>query len=104
MPQHGHNQQQQYGHNQQQQHHQRQGGWISRGNARQRGRSRGGYNKPPQGGAPGANQQNQQGGKPKNTLKFDNDYDFEEANTHFEELIRNKLGKVRFRTVSLPLT
>lgn len=57
---------------------------------RQRGRSRGGY-KPPQGGG---GQANQQGNKPKNTLKFDNDYDFEEANTHFEEMIRNKMGKV----------
>lgn len=76
---------------QQQYPRQRQGGWIPRGNVRQRGRSRGGF-KPPQTGTTA--QATQPGSKPKNTLKFDNDYDFEEANTHFEEMIRNKLGKV----------
>ncbi|KAI4471820.1 scd6 protein-related [Holotrichia oblita] len=85
--------QQQRNHTQQQQYpRQRQGGWIPRGNVRQRGRSRGGYKPPQTGPAP---QANQQGNKPKNTLKFDNDYDFEEANTHFEEMIRNKLGKMK---------
>lgn len=32
--------------------------------------------------------------KPKNTLKFDSEYDFEQANTEFEEL-RSKLAKVK---------
>lgn len=34
------------------------------------------------------------GPRPKNTLKFDNDYDFEEANTHFEEL-RSQFVKLK---------
>lgn len=38
---------------------------------------------------------NQPGGpKPKSTLKFENDYDFEQANTEFEEL-RSKLAKTK---------
>lgn len=52
------------------------GGWVNRGNMRGRGgRGRGGF------------RANQTGNvaKPK-TLKFDNDYDFEQANTQFEEL------------------
>lgn len=54
------------------------GGWINRGNMRGRGgRGRGGFR---------TNQANNTGAKPKNTLKFDNDYDFEQANTEFEEL------------------
>lgn len=53
---------------------------------RARGRPRGGSGFRP-------NQPNQ-GNKVKNTLKFDNDYDFEQANTEFEEL-RSQLGKVR---------
>lgn len=88
-----HQSQQQRPYHQYQQHNQRQGGWIPRGAPRQRGRPRGGY-RPPQGG----NQPNHQGGKPKNTLKFENDYDFEEANTHFEEL-RSQLGKVGYNLV-----
>jgi len=56
------------------------GGWINhaRGNMRGRGgRGRGGFR---------TNQTGNAGTKPKNTLKFDNDYDFEQANTEFEEL------------------
>lgn len=54
------------------------GGWVNRGNMRGRGgRGRGGFR---------TNQTNNAGAKPKNTLKFDNDYDFEQANTEFEEL------------------
>lgn len=71
------------------------GGWIQRGPPRPRGnRARGG-----QGGYRPMNQNqgglhpNQQGGKKKNTLKFDNDYDFDKANTEFEEL-RSQLTKV----------
>lgn len=73
--------------NQNSQNNQRQGGWTQRGQMRQRGRSRGNY-KPP-------GQPSQQGGKPK-TLKFEKDYDFEQANTKFEEL-RSQLGKVIVR-------
>lgn len=52
------------------------GVWMNRGNMRGRGRGRGGFR----------NQPGNAGAKPKNTLKFDNDYDFEQANTEFEEL------------------
>lgn len=56
-----------------------QGGWVNRGNMRGRGggRGRGNFRTIQVGNA---------GAKPKNTLKFDNDYDFEQANTEFEEL------------------
>lgn len=71
--------------NQNIQQHQRQMGWPQRGGQmRQRGRPRGGY-KP-------SGQPNQQGAKSK-PLKFENDFDFEQANTKFEEL-RSQLGKV----------
>lgn len=65
---------------------QNRGGWVPRGNSRQRGsRSRG----PPK-------QFNRPGGPPpkKNTLKFDGDYDFDKANTEFEEL-RSRFVKVK---------
>ncbi|XP_044010502.1 protein LSM14 homolog B-like isoform X2 [Aphidius gifuensis] len=92
-------------HQQQQQQHQRgggnnnnnnnnRGGWIPRsGNnmQQQRGRGRG------SGGRGGVFRTNQQGNnatKPKNTLKFENDYDFEQANTEFEEL-RLRLAKTK---------
>ncbi|KAL0107571.1 hypothetical protein PUN28_014706 [Cardiocondyla obscurior] len=63
------------------------GGWINRGNMRGRGGrgGRGGFR---------TNQTNNAGAKPKNTLKFDNDYDFEQANTEFEEL-RSQLAKTK---------
>lgn len=54
------------------------GGWVHRGNVRGRGRGRGGFRSNTQPGNTGV--------KPKNTLKFDNDYDFEQANTEFETL------------------
>ena len=60
------------------------GGWMNRGNMRGRGRGRGGFR----------NQPGNAGAKPKNTLKFDNDYDFEQANTQFEEL-RSQLAKTK---------
>lgn len=41
--------------------------------------------------------QGQTNAKPKNTLKFDNDYDFEQANTEFEEL-RSQLTKLKVST------
>lgn len=40
----------------------------------------------PRGGRGTFRLQQATGLKPKNTLKFDNDYDFEQANTEFEEL------------------
>lgn len=52
-------------------------------------RGRGGMFRPPQG-----TQNATPGSKPKSTLKFDNDYDFEQANTEFEEL-RSQLAKVK---------
>ncbi|XP_076281417.1 LSM14 family protein trailer hitch isoform X2 [Lasioglossum baleicum] len=58
--------------------------WMNRGNMRGRGRGRGGFR----------NQPGNAGAKPKNTLKFDNDYDFEQANTEFEEL-RSQLAKTK---------
>lgn len=62
------------------------GGWVNRGNMRGRGgRGRGGFR---------TNQAGNAGAKPKNTLKFDNDYDFEQANTEFEEL-RSKFAKTK---------
>ncbi|CAL1676222.1 unnamed protein product [Lasius platythorax] len=64
-----------------------QGGWVNRGNMRGRGGNRGRGNfRTMQAGNAGA--------KPKNTLKFDNDYDFEQANTEFEEL-RSQLAKTK---------
>lgn len=61
------------------------GGWMNRGNMRGRGRGRGGFRN---------NQPGNTGAKPKNTLTFDNDYDFEQANTKFEEL-RSQLAKTK---------
>lgn len=72
------------------------GGWIQRGPPRPRGGNRprggqGGYR--PMNQNQGGLNPNQQGGRKKNTLKFDNDYDFDKANTEFEEL-RSQLSKV----------
>ncbi|XP_043287380.1 protein LSM14 homolog B isoform X2 [Venturia canescens] len=65
------------------------GGWIARGGNMRGGRgSRGGR------GVYRTNQPGNTGAKPKNTLKFDNDYDFEQANTEFEEL-RSRLAKAK---------
>uniref|UniRef100_A0A6M2DUL7 Uncharacterized protein n=1 Tax=Xenopsylla cheopis TaxID=163159 RepID=A0A6M2DUL7_XENCH len=72
-----------------QQQGQNQRGQTNQRNNRQRGRGRGGL----QGNY---RQQNTSasGPRPKNTLKFENDYDFEEANTQFEEL-RSQFGKLK---------
>ncbi|XP_011297907.1 protein LSM14 homolog A isoform X2 [Fopius arisanus] len=64
------------------------GGWIPRGNIA-RGRGRGG-----RGGVFRSNQPGNAIEKPTNTLTFDNDYDFEQANTEFEEL-RSRLAKTK---------
>ncbi|CAH1130005.1 unnamed protein product [Ceutorhynchus assimilis] len=67
------------------------GGWNQqRGIARGRGRGKGAPFRP--GGATPGQQGGQQGNK--KTLKFDSEYDFEQANTEFEEL-RCKLAKVK---------
>ncbi|XP_033220424.1 protein LSM14 homolog B isoform X2 [Belonocnema kinseyi] len=63
------------------------GGWVNRGGSNMRGRGRGR-------GTFRNNQPGNTGAKPKNTLKFDNDYDFEQANTEFEEL-RSQLAKTK---------
>lgn len=64
-------------------------GWVQRGGrGGGRGRGRGGYN-----GRPGG-QQGMGGQRPKNILKFENDYDFEQANTEFDK-IRTQLAKVK---------
>ncbi|KAF7282728.1 hypothetical protein GWI33_002119 [Rhynchophorus ferrugineus] len=75
-------------HQNNQQGYQQRGGWNNQRNmTRGRGRSRGGpFRSGGQSGQIGANK--------KNTLKFDKDYDFEQANTAFEEL-KNKLAKVK---------
>ncbi|XP_034251093.1 protein LSM14 homolog B-B isoform X7 [Thrips palmi] len=89
--------------NQRNQHQQNRGGWVNnRGMVRQRGRGRGGQNPNFQrapGQQSGQNQQQPQQAAPgaqreKKTLKFEGDYDFEQANTEFEEL-RSKLAKAK---------
>ncbi|XP_045464028.1 protein LSM14 homolog B-A isoform X6 [Harmonia axyridis] len=78
------------------------GGWIQRGPPRPRGGNRprggqGGYR--PMNQNQGGLNPNQQGGRKKNTLKFDNDYDFDKANTEFEEL-RSQLSKLKIDEAS----
>lgn len=78
------------------------GGWVNRGGRGgagpgMRGRGRGGapgtFNR-----APGSGPQNQQqtnaNANKKNTLKFDEEYDFDKANSEFEEL-RSKTAKLK---------
>ncbi|XP_028147856.1 protein LSM14 homolog B isoform X2 [Diabrotica virgifera virgifera] len=76
-----------------QQHYQQhpRGNWVNnRGPMRMRGRGQRG---------PGyRNNMGVGGNRPRNTLKFDNDYDFEQANTEFEEL-RSQLGKLKIDEV-----
>ncbi|KAJ9592844.1 hypothetical protein L9F63_015487, partial [Diploptera punctata] len=69
------------------------GGWVNRGGMR-RGRGRGGtggFNR-----QQGIGQQPTGGPKPKNALKFESDYDFEQANEEFDkvriELAKTKIG------------
>lgn len=64
-------------------------GGMRRGRGRG-GPSSGGFNRPPGSGQ----QQTGTGGKPKNTLKFENDFDFEQANKEFDTL-RNQLAKTK---------
>ncbi|CAH1165731.1 unnamed protein product [Phyllotreta striolata] len=77
---------------QQQQYNSPRGNWSNRGPMRNWSRPKGGApgyrNNAPVGGDGGG------GGRPRNMLKFDNDYDFEQANTEFEELM-SQLGKVK---------
>jgi protein LSM14 len=74
------------------------GGWVNRGGVR-RGRGRGGtsgsgFNRPVGSGQ----QQGGTSGKLKNTLKFENDFDFEQANKEFDslrsQLAKTKIGKI----------
>lgn len=44
--------------------------------------------------APGSQQQNNSNPTKKNTLKFDEEYDFDKANSEFEEL-KNKTAKLK---------
>ncbi|XP_065160243.1 protein LSM14 homolog car-1-like isoform X3 [Atheta coriaria] len=100
------------GQHQQQHHHQmqqqqRQGNWVPRGPMRQRARGRprggGGNFGGPQGSngfKPTNRQQGQgQGGKPK--ITFDKEYDFEQANTQFEEMC-GKLAKTKLEDTPKP--
>jgi protein LSM14 len=73
---------------------------MNRGGIR-RGRGRGGtlgggFSRPPGSGQ----QQIGSSGKPKNTLKFENDFDFEQANKEFDtlrsQLAKTKIGKLLF--------
>lgn len=84
--QHNYQHQQSYSNQGYHQNQNQRGNWMNnRGPMRMRGRTRGtGYRNNPSGNAP----------RSRNTLKFDNDYDFEQANTEFEEL-RSQLGKVK---------
>lgn len=100
---HGHNQ------NMRNQNQRGQGGWQmqQRGGPMRGGRGAGGGSGGGGGGlnnrAPRPNNfRNQQLGapKPKNRLKFENDYDFEQANTEFEEL-RSQLSKVKIDGVEI---
>jgi len=80
------------------------GGWIQRGPPRSRGnRPRGGQGYRPMNQNQTGLNPNQQGGKKKNTLKFDNDYDFDKANTEFEEL-RSQLSKLKVDEASTAVT
>jgi protein LSM14 len=70
-------------------------GGVRRGRGRS-GTSGSGFNRPLGSGQ----QQTGTGGKPKNTLKFENDFDFEQANKEFDtlrsQLAKTKIGKALF--------
>lgn len=105
-PNQGYNQNQGY-HQNQGGYHQNQGGYnqYNRGGwPNLRGAPKGGQNnrgRPQKSGPfrPGAGGAQNQSGNNKKTLKFDSEYDFEQANTEFEEL-RNKLAKVKLDEAS----
>jgi len=70
---------------------------VNRGGMR-RGRGRGGTSGSGFNRQPGSGQQlTGTGGKPKSTLKFENDFDFEQANKEFDtlrsQLAKTKIGK-----------
>ncbi|XP_046397269.1 protein LSM14 homolog B isoform X3 [Ischnura elegans] len=73
------------------------GGGGGMGPAMRRGRGRGGGSGQ---GFANRNQQ-QQSNKNKNVLKFEGDYDFEQANEEFAEL-RSQLGKMKINTAGAP--
>ncbi|GAB0088526.1 protein LSM14 homolog B [Sergentomyia squamirostris] len=82
-------------HNNQGQPNQQQRGWVQRGGQMRGGRgrmNRGGPNQNfRQAGGPGGPNAKTRGGK---SIKFDSDYDFEQANSKFEEL-RSQLAKLK---------
>ncbi|XP_046659760.1 protein LSM14 homolog B-like isoform X2 [Homalodisca vitripennis] len=93
-------------HPQQQQQRQGQGmnrgGWVNRGRggagpsirSRGRGGPGGNFNRAPGSGPQNQPQQNNTAAVKKNTLKFDEEYDFDKANSEFEEL-RSKTAKLK---------
>lgn len=72
------------------------GGWVNRGGMR-RGRGRSGTSGSGFSRTPGSGQQTGTSGKPKNIIKFENDFDFEQANKEFDtlrsQLAKTKIGK-----------
>uniref|UniRef100_A0A0K8TP70 Uncharacterized protein n=1 Tax=Tabanus bromius TaxID=304241 RepID=A0A0K8TP70_TABBR len=68
-------------------------GWINRGNNMRGGRGRGRSQNQHQGAFRQAGV-NMNKGRPKNTIKFEQDYDFEQANNKFEEL-RSQFTKLK---------
>lgn len=94
--------QQYHGNNQQNNRQMGWGGPPTRGQPRNRGfRPRGPPNSGPNIGTGGNYRQNQPSsqstsGKPKSTLKFDNDYDFEQANNQFSEL-QKQFEKIKIK-------
>lgn len=77
----------------QQQQQQQRGQWQNQGGRQRTNRQPRGPGGVGGGFKTNQGQTNQGPNKVKNTLKFDNDYDFEQANTEFEEL-RSQLAKV----------
>ncbi|XP_023711111.1 protein LSM14 homolog A isoform X3 [Cryptotermes secundus] len=69
------------------------GGWVNRGGMR-RGRGRSGTSGSGFSRTPGSGQQTGTSGKPKNIIKFENDFDFEQANKEFDTL-RSQLAKTK---------
>ncbi|XP_046685680.1 LOW QUALITY PROTEIN: protein LSM14 homolog B-like, partial [Homalodisca vitripennis] len=78
------------------------GGWVNRGRggagpsirSRGRGGPGGNFNRAPGSGPQNQPQQNNTAAVKKNTLKFDEEYDFDKANSEFEEL-RSKTAKLK---------
>jgi len=81
---------------QQQGNNQNRGGWVRNNNQNQRNNQRP-QRRPglhPQSFRQNLNTQNNKNGRPKTTIKFESDFDFEQANTKFEEM-RLSLAKLK---------